>query len=480
MISRSQYRLGLLLITLLGLAIRLYIWEQEAFLHTWDEKFHALVAKNMMQEPFMPRLYPESLIEYDYRDWTANYIWLHKMPLFLWESALSMKACGISLMSLRLPSLIKITVLPLLVAGIAERLTDRRTALLASIFAALSFQVSMTAVGAITTDHSDISLLFYFTLALLCGLIYNRQANSILLIGLALATAGAMMSKSIVGLAPVLIVLLEAIWTGRKARVIPIIIAGVLSAIPLGLWLLYTFQRFALEACYELSQLGAHSLQAVEGHHGSAGFYIVSLFDQYGPLLFVAIGYLVYFLRKRGAELYYLIIVPIVIVTVFSIMSTKMHNYILLAAPMLWIALSYMITHISDRARAHILRTGVCVFLTLGTLWSVAKPDVIYKYLHREVVGHFIRIPDRSKQLAITESLQSLDLPSDAIILGAQDYDYIDMMFYHDVLAYPTSVAFTPKSDSVMRQIYKASYQYADSSNLNSISLQIVSLSDSR
>jgi 4-amino-4-deoxy-L-arabinose transferase-like glycosyltransferase len=76
------------------------------FLILWDEQYHALVAKNMLKNPFKPTLYPVELLDYDYRNWSANYIWLHKQPLFLWQIALSLKIFGTTELAVRLPSIL--------------------------------------------------------------------------------------------------------------------------------------------------------------------------------------------------------------------------------------------------------------------------------------------------------------------------------------------------------------------------------------
>src|ERR1041385_4766087 len=57
----------------------------DPFLNPWDERFHALVAKNLMNHPLMPTLYDDTILNMDYYDnWAHYHIWLHKPPLFLW------------------------------------------------------------------------------------------------------------------------------------------------------------------------------------------------------------------------------------------------------------------------------------------------------------------------------------------------------------------------------------------------------------
>ena len=64
-------------------------------LHPWDERFHVLVAKNLLDHPLTPTLYRVPALDYDARDWTANHVWLHKPPGALWLMAGSMGIFGV-------------------------------------------------------------------------------------------------------------------------------------------------------------------------------------------------------------------------------------------------------------------------------------------------------------------------------------------------------------------------------------------------
>ena len=55
----------------------------DPFLNLWDERFHALVAKNLMNHPLMPTLYDDPVVSMAYDRWDRATIWLHKQPLFL-------------------------------------------------------------------------------------------------------------------------------------------------------------------------------------------------------------------------------------------------------------------------------------------------------------------------------------------------------------------------------------------------------------
>src|SRR5690606_18576255 len=101
-----QYRFQkttLALICLFGAAflVRLCFAHLDPFLHPWDEKFHALVARNMMAAPLTPMLKPAAIYTKVPEAWCCNHIWLHKQPLLIRKTALSMQLYRISEFSIR-------------------------------------------------------------------------------------------------------------------------------------------------------------------------------------------------------------------------------------------------------------------------------------------------------------------------------------------------------------------------------------------
>ena len=54
--KNNQLNLALILTILGGLILRIYS-ASDLFLHSWDERYHALVAKNLLQHPLLPTLY---------------------------------------------------------------------------------------------------------------------------------------------------------------------------------------------------------------------------------------------------------------------------------------------------------------------------------------------------------------------------------------------------------------------------------------
>ena len=103
--KKAQYGFALMLLIVAGMVLRIYT-ATDFYLHEWDERYHALVAKNLMHHPLVPTLYDHPLLPFDYQNWTINHIWVHKPPLTLWAMAGSMWVFGVNEIALRLPSII--------------------------------------------------------------------------------------------------------------------------------------------------------------------------------------------------------------------------------------------------------------------------------------------------------------------------------------------------------------------------------------
>ncbi|RYE17321.1 MAG: hypothetical protein EOP51_24120 [Sphingobacteriales bacterium] len=101
----QQKQRAVWLLVLAGFILRFYC-SADQFLHPWDERYHALVAKNFMTHWWVPTLYDNPILGYNNASWAVSHIWLHKQPLPMWLMAISMKLFGVNEMAMRLPSVI--------------------------------------------------------------------------------------------------------------------------------------------------------------------------------------------------------------------------------------------------------------------------------------------------------------------------------------------------------------------------------------
>ena len=57
-----------------GLILRVFV-SLDSGLHTWDERYHALVAKNLTGHLMKPTLYEHPVLPFPYDDWTHSNVW---------------------------------------------------------------------------------------------------------------------------------------------------------------------------------------------------------------------------------------------------------------------------------------------------------------------------------------------------------------------------------------------------------------------
>ena len=276
-------RLSLLLLTLGGLCLYIFGALSDPFLNFWDERFHALVAKNCMETPLMPRLYPElPMREFDPMIWSHAYIWLHKQPLFTWHIALCFKLFGISEFTLRLPSVIMATLMIPLCYRIGKLLVDRRLGFYTALSATFSWFLLDLVSGHGTSDHNNVCFVFYVTASVWSWMEYVRSGRRW---GWAVATGVlsgcAILTKWLTGL---LVYLVWGVYLLSKYRFhlkewkIPqfVVALSVTMAVALP-WQLFTMKAYPEVARYEMKYNAAHFNVALEGHGQAPDFYLQTL-----------------------------------------------------------------------------------------------------------------------------------------------------------------------------------------------------------
>jgi 4-amino-4-deoxy-L-arabinose transferase len=74
---RNQYKQALIILFIGTIGIYLFSALLDPFLNLWDERFHALVAKNLLSHPLRPTLYDDPVVNMAYNHWDNAIIWLH-------------------------------------------------------------------------------------------------------------------------------------------------------------------------------------------------------------------------------------------------------------------------------------------------------------------------------------------------------------------------------------------------------------------
>lgn len=408
------------------------------FLNLWDERFHALVAKNMVNNPLMPTLYANPIVDMAYDSWDRAHIWLHKQPLFLWQIAASFSLFGFSEFALRLPSIILGCIFVLVVYRSGQLLINRRAGLVAAFLVLSSLYITELIGGRQPVDHNDIAFLSYVSLSIWALLEYyfSRHKKWIVLIGL--FSGLAILCKWLTGLLVYagwgILWLQEYRWkiTAYKPIFLSLLIT-ITIALP---WQIFILLRYPTEALREYAYNSLHFTEAVEGHSGSWYFHIEKFSLLYGSFsLYLIIPALValYFLITNK-KIYVSLLGMIGLVYVFfSLAATKMPAFVLIVALPLYLAFAALFEYIFQNIEHLPVRPLIqgSIIALIITLVAVYRYDI--QFLNNKYSSNtpFIQRLSANKRI-----FTSLSLPPNSVLFNVPGRHYVDAMFYTGVSSY--------------------------------------------
>lgn len=367
--KKEKFNISLFLIILCGLSLYLYV-STDFFLHAWDERYHALVAKNLIKHPFVPTLYDNPIFPYDYINWPGNHVWLHKQPMPLWLMAGSMNLFGVNEIALRLPSIIMSTLSIYLTYKIGAYLFNKKTGFLAAFLFSVNGLIIELTGGRVATDHIDISFMFFILLSVYFCTKFVQQKSILFTLLIGLTIGAAILTKWLTGLIVIpiwLILVYESKSFNLKAIVahlLLIIITITLIVIP---WQVYIFNAFPLEAQHESTFNYRHFTEVIEGRAGSVFYFIDKIRINYGELIYLPLIWFIWktyknFKNYKRLALLIWFIIPLII---FSIAKTKMQGYLLFTAPALFIITAEFFFMLLSYREKHKLKPIMNIILIL-------------------------------------------------------------------------------------------------------------------
>lgn len=423
----------LFLVFITGLSLRIYMALVDPMLHDWDERFHALVAKNMMKEPFRPMLYTHQYFTTEWHNWTYNHIWLHKQPLFLWQMALSMKVFGVSEISIRIPSILMGALMILLVYRVSFLATRNKwTSLFAATLIAFNNYYLILTSGREGMDHNDIAFAFYLLASFWAYAEYLHKPLKKWVILIGVFAGCAILNKWLTGLivfAPWGIQALTDLFrSGKWTTTLHMLLALLVCTVVFLPWQLYILHAFNREAVYEYAYNARHIREVVEGHGGDIWAYL-NMFPYYfgwNVNYLVPIGFIVLLTRKDILPGYkiMLTVAPVVVFCFFSfLVQTKMKAYFFMVAP-LCIVLEgiafYWLLSLFGRFKVWVAPVLVIICICYVLDWKQ-----ISDYTHE--------INYRQSKIYNTELYKKIDrfVPEDIdVVLNCNNMEHVDLMFY--------------------------------------------------
>ncbi len=341
--SKDNFKIAVLLLMICGLALRIFT-SMDFFLNTWDERYHALVAKNLLKHPLIPTLYDNPILPYNFSDWTNNHVWLAKPPFPLWIISISIYLFGNNEIAIRIPSIIISTVGILITFNIAKLLLNNKVGWLAAFLYSIHGTLIELAAGRISSDHVETFFIFFtelsIWLAILSILKEKRSLLFLFLSGICLGISVLCKLLPALIVLPVWLMLVVALKKYKLReiifRLICLLGVSILISAP---WFIYACNKFPLEAKEMLRSFFTPLGNVIQEHDGPCWYYINYIRIIFGELIYIPLIWMTYFLIKGNKSVWLSVIGTWIIfaLIVFSFAETKRHTYILLIAPPIFI-----------------------------------------------------------------------------------------------------------------------------------------------
>lgn len=440
----KKYNWSILSLFIGALFIHFFAAQLDPFLNLWDERFHALVAKNMMHNPFVPKLYPEKAIEWHYAYWNNNYVWLHKQPLFLWQMAISMKIFGVNEFAVRFPSVIMSSLLVLFIFRTGKLLVDEKLGYYAAFIAATSHFIIKLVSGNEGMDHNDLAFTFYVSASIWAYTEYyfSKKKYWIILIGIFVGCA--VLNKWLVGLLVFAGWGINILFDGEKFSIrkfSDLLISFLICLVIFLPWQIYILSNFYHIAMTEYRFNTDHIFKALEGHVGGFWYHIDNMKELFGHLsvFFILPGFALLFkYAKEKKILLGFVAMSVLIYLLFSIAKTKVDSHPFEICMIIYLSLGICIREFAMVTEKYLhpkMLSGLAVsslLLVIGI--SSINPEALQA---RHTLWKKENVYSRAliKNKAIYEQLNE-SLPAGTVVFNVHGIHSVDLMFYTDFIGY--------------------------------------------
>jgi|688.fasta_scaffold00712_2 4-amino-4-deoxy-L-arabinose transferase-like glycosyltransferase len=411
------------LVLLLTLFLKVYC-SADLYLHGWDERYHALVAKNMLDDPLKPTLYKNPLHHYDITDWTNNHIWLSKPPVGLFIISNSIRIFGQHEYAVRVPGIIASLLSVYIVYLIFSKVYNQKLGLISSFFFGIHGVLTDLASGRVSSDAIETLFLLSINFGVYLILFNDEGKKSYRThIKVGLITGISFLIKWQPALLILLLYMVDQLGQRNYKQAIQRIVVATISALVLpGVWILYASIKYPEEMAWMLKAM-FNPLYGIVANNDSKWYSQISNFgvffgySSYLIILYYALRKTVVFSERRVFMLTW-IIVPL---TIFSFAEIKRGTYLIISAPaMIGLTSAFLYEN------WFWLKLNISKFVSIVSFVSIGMYSAGKLYL-------FSKDKPRTRDW-------STEIKARSYLPGSVIYDephYIEVMFYHDVVAYP-------------------------------------------
>lgn len=434
---KSREYLSLAFLVLTAICIFSFAALLDPFLNLWDERFHALAAKNMMNHPLMPTLYDDPIVDMPYDRWDRYHIWLHKQPLFLWQIAICFKIFGVSEFSLRLPDIVLGTILVVITYRSGKLLANKNVAYISSLFVISTIYILELIAGRQELEHNDFTFLVYISLSIWSFIEYYYSKKTIWIYLIGLFSGMAILCKWLVGLLVYfgwgfMRILQKNIKISKNTDFIISLSITLLVALP---WQILTFVWYPEEAACAYRFNSIHFTTPLEGHGGNFWYHFNMFNTIYGKIASFLIipGFIALYKKNKDKILLNsLLSMVIVVYLFFSLAATKMPSFTIVTAMIIFIAFATLFDSIIEHINKLFIKRYIksLIFGLFTITIAIFNFDITFlkeKHTNNTYTSNLLN----NKHV-----FKSLELPSNTVLFNVKGRHYIEAMFYTNLPSY--------------------------------------------
>ncbi|MFZ4411585.1 MAG: glycosyltransferase family 39 protein [Bacteroidales bacterium] len=472
---RKKINLSLVFLLLGGILLRVFAVSLDPYLNLWDERFHALVAKSMLENPLKPMLYANPVLPYFKESWSVNHIWLHKQPLFLWQIALFFKLFGYNEIILRIPSLIMSSVSILFTYRIARLTCNKKIAYYAALLFTTSYFTIELVSGKTSTDHNDIAFAFYITASIWAWTEFYFSKNRKWIICIGLFAGMAILNKWLSGLLVYagwgMAVLSHPIERKRLVNYLNIWYAFIITIIVALPWQLYILYKYPIESRFEYKYNTEHLYKAVEGHSGDFFFHFDKTLTIYGVhflIILVALILLWKTMKRFEYKIAFFSFI-ILIYLFFSVVATKMDAFTYCISVLIYMGLGSMLYWLFEiivvnkkyLAGKIYSKSFTTLLLFLVCIYNLNLDKIQYYHSNYQKNRDNYRTQN-STHSCLYKNLNKILTDKNLVLFNASQHDNISIMFYSGITAYDVPITEAIYRDFKKRNIKMATFDTGD------------------
>jgi 4-amino-4-deoxy-L-arabinose transferase-like glycosyltransferase len=449
---------GLLILLIGAFLLRLWAAQLSPFLHLWDEQFHALVAKNLANDWLNPILMPEVPHFSSIDSWVTSHVWLHKQPFFLWMIALSIKLFGATEFAVRFPTVIFSVLAVYGVYRIGKNLFTSQVGYWAAFLMTTSFVSLNLASGLETTDHNDAVFVALITCSFWFYSNYHISQKRIWGVLVGIMVGCAVLTKWLTGFLiflPWFILLIRDYKSIRSW--VDFSLAFVVSLLIFLPWQVYAYVNYTEMYLLELAYNGKHFFEIIEFHDGGLDFHFEKLnylyFDlNHWFLVLIMLMVFMYIWKKKGREIFIVLVLPIVFVyTFFTIATTKMPLFTFMVSPLVYVCFGSGLVFVTNLLQKYVVNRKIQIPLQVLFFFFIGVQSLQinkFRILHDQSIQKdwsYAKLKTHEKQ-AILEMKSHLDeVNKQYVVFNTRPFSHPSFTFYTDYAAYD----FLPSEDEL-------------------------------